>query len=74
MSSSNDAPDQVRFATSRVGVAARTGDPEQIATAYRQLHVARILRAVNNALVGEHAITKEQRSELALFILNGGER
>lgn len=74
MPSSNDSPDQVRFATSRVGIAARTGDPEQIANAYRQLHVARILRAVNNALHGEHAITQQQRNDLALFILNGGER
>ena len=74
MPSSNDSPDQVRFATSRVGIAARTGDPEKLANAYRQLHVARILRAVNNALHGEHAITQQQRNDLALFILNGGER
>ncbi|WP_372734888.1 hypothetical protein [Nocardioides sp.] len=65
--------DPVRAATSRIGLAVQHGDPEQIANAYRQLHVARILRAANNALHGEYAITQEQRNDLALFFLNGGQ-
>jgi hypothetical protein len=63
--------DPVRAATSQVAHAVKRGDAEGVIEAQRQLHVARILRAVNNAIHGEYAITDEQRAELARFILVG---
>ncbi len=64
--------DPVRAATSKVAHATRWGDAQGLIEAQRELHVARILRAVNNASQGEYAITDEQRAELARFILVGG--
>ncbi len=65
--------DPVLSARSRVALAARSGKPEALTEARRNLNAAHVERAITRALAAAPPLTDEQRARLAA-LLTGGAR